>query len=329
VDAPSGVLANDNDPEGDTLTAALASAPSNGTLTLNSDGSFIYEHDGSETTDDSFTYQADDGNGGTDAATVSITVGGTRVTTGQQVLYTFEEGSGTTVYDVSGVGTPLDLTVQDSAAISWISGGGLAVNASTMIASAGAATKVIDAAKANDEITLEAWVKPANTIQDGPARIVTLSQDLYNRNFTLGQGLWGTQSSALYDVRLRTTGTSDNGQPSLTSPDGSLTTDLTHVVYTRDASGAATIYIDGVQRASRTVDGDFSNWDESYRLALANELTGDRTWLGEFYLVAIYDRALSQAEVSQNFEAGPDDTVPPTATHTPTSGRSLLSGRAN
>jgi hypothetical protein len=250
------------------------------------------------------------------------------VTDSLQVLYSFEEGSGTTVHDVSGVGVALDLHVSDGTAITWVAGG-LSIDSSTIVASTGPAGKLIDAAQTSDEITIEAWVQPANTTQDGPARIVTLSQDPYNRNFTLGQGLWGSQPSALYDVRLRTTATSDNGTPSLSSPDGSLTADLTHVVYTRDASGAATIYVDGVQRAIRTVDGDFSNWDESCRLALANELTGDRPWLGEFYLVAIYNRALSQTEVGQNFEAGPDDTVPPTATHTPTSGRSLLSGRAN
>ena len=32
---------------------------------------------------------------------------------GEVVLYTFEEGVGTTVYDISGVGTPLNLTIAD------------------------------------------------------------------------------------------------------------------------------------------------------------------------------------------------------------------------
>jgi hypothetical protein len=230
---------------------------------------------------------------------------GTRVTDGQQVLYTFEEGSGTTVYDVSGVGMPLDLTVGDVSAVSWVLGG-LAVNAMTIIASEAVATKVIEAAQTTNEITVEAWVMPANTSQDGPARIVTLSADLFYRNFTLGQGLWGGQPSDLYDMRLRTTATDDSGLPSLSTPPGSLTTDLTHVVYTREASGMAKIYVDGVEQASRTVGGIFSNWDTGYRLALANELTEDRPWLGEFRLVAVFSRALSQAEVSQNFQAGPD-----------------------
>jgi hypothetical protein len=41
-------------------------------------------------------------------------------------------------------------------------------------------------------------------------------------------------------------------------------------------------------------------------MALANELTEDRAWLGEFYLLAIYDRALSNVEVDQNFVSGPN-----------------------
>ena len=51
------------------------------------------------------------------------------------------------------------------------------------------------------------------------------------------------------------------------------------------------------------VVGEAADGDEV--LALANELTEDRPWLGEFYLVAIYDRALSQDEVSRNFNARP------------------------
>ncbi len=74
VDAASGVLANDTDPQDDPLEAVLLSDVSNGTLTLNADGSFTYEHDGGETTEDSFTYKANDGTSDSDPATVTITV---------------------------------------------------------------------------------------------------------------------------------------------------------------------------------------------------------------------------------------------------------------
>jgi VCBS repeat-containing protein len=72
--AAPGVLANDTDADGDSLTAVLVSGPTNGSLTLNTDGTFSYTHNGSETTSDSFTYKANDGTADSNVATVSITV---------------------------------------------------------------------------------------------------------------------------------------------------------------------------------------------------------------------------------------------------------------
>ncbi len=69
-----GVLVNDTDAEGNTLSVSVKTNPSHGTLTLNSNGSFDYVHDGSETTTDSFTYNLSDGNGGAATATVSLTI---------------------------------------------------------------------------------------------------------------------------------------------------------------------------------------------------------------------------------------------------------------
>lgn len=223
---------------------------------------------------------------------------GERTTEGLLALYTFAGGSPGTVRDRSKVGKPLDLVLESEAAVSWIPGGGLSLNSSTKIVSADPPTKVIKAIKASNELTLEAWVKPANTEQEGPARIVSLSTDFHHCNTQL------SQSQDVYDVRLRTTETTDNGRPSLSTADRSLTADLTHVIYTRDGAGTARIYINGTWAVGKRVDGDLSNWDDSYRLALANELIGSRSWLGEYYLVAIYDRALDETEISQNFEWG-------------------------
>jgi VCBS repeat-containing protein len=72
--AATSVLANDTDAENDALTAVLVSGPSNGSLTLNADGTFSYTHDGSETTSDSFTYKANDGTEDGNTVTVAITV---------------------------------------------------------------------------------------------------------------------------------------------------------------------------------------------------------------------------------------------------------------
>jgi mono/diheme cytochrome c family protein len=80
-------------------------------------------------------------------------------------------------------------------------------------------------------------------------------------------------------------------------------------VYTRDRGGNARIYLQGQAKSSNTVPGNCNSWNPEFRLILANELTGDRPWLGEFHLVAIYGRALSADEVLQNFAAGVKTTA--------------------
>jgi len=68
------VLDNDTDDDGDTLTATLVDTPSDGTVSLSADGSFEYTPDAGFVGEDSFTYEASDGNGGTDQATVTVNV---------------------------------------------------------------------------------------------------------------------------------------------------------------------------------------------------------------------------------------------------------------
>jgi VCBS repeat-containing protein len=74
--AAPGVLANDTDPDGPVaLTAILVTGPLHASsFTLNPNGSYVYVHDGSETTSDSFTYNASDGVATSNTATVSITI---------------------------------------------------------------------------------------------------------------------------------------------------------------------------------------------------------------------------------------------------------------
>jgi len=72
--AAPGLLANDRDPEGDPITAALVSGPSNGTLDLRADGSFDYQPAAHFNGEDSFTYRVNDGDLDSTDATVTIEV---------------------------------------------------------------------------------------------------------------------------------------------------------------------------------------------------------------------------------------------------------------
>lgn len=74
VVATEGVLFNDFDFDGDTLTAKLESDVSHGTLNLNADGSFTYTSDAGYSGLDTFQYFVSDGSLESNAVTVNITV---------------------------------------------------------------------------------------------------------------------------------------------------------------------------------------------------------------------------------------------------------------
>ncbi|MCA9214455.1 MAG: tandem-95 repeat protein, partial [Planctomycetales bacterium] len=74
IDAAAGVLANDSDADNDPLTVALTGNPTNGTATLNADGSFDYSPNAGFVGIDSFTYTASDATAISRVATVSIEV---------------------------------------------------------------------------------------------------------------------------------------------------------------------------------------------------------------------------------------------------------------
>lgn len=226
---------------------------------------------------------------------------------GALVLYDFQEGSGDVVHDLSESGAPADLSVvaAETSDYRWVTGGGLDLEESTRVLSDEPVDKVTDAVKASGELTMEAWVRPANKTQFGPARIVSVSNGANFRNATLGQGESGVATGSQYSARLRTTTTSINGTPGLTTPDGSATLGLQHVVYTRSATGATRIFVDGVQIATGTSDGSLSNWDDTMALVLGNEPDGSRPWLGELHLVAMYDKALAGSDIATNYAHGP------------------------
>jgi len=236
-------------------------------------------------------------------STGSMTSRLTRASSGLIALYSFKEGKGGIVHDTSRAGAPLDLKIENEAAVKWTSKG-LLLGAPTMVASPGAATKIAQACRQSNEITIEVWVRPATLTPAGKdCRIVTLSADYLNQDFILGQDeLKGPARS--YFTRLRTTSTDLVGKPALATPDNTLALKPAHVVYTRNAAGVAALYVDGVESAHVLGAGSFTNWSEGYRLALGNEFGTDRSWLGEYQFVAIHAKALTADEVKQNFKAG-------------------------
>lgn len=231
---------------------------------------------------------------------------GDRVADGLVALYRFDELLGDLVIPdaattIGGVdlivsGEPLETVSVHDGAVHFIAPSEATVPG---VFSSAPATAIVDAIRASGQFTLEAWLTPASDNQTGPARIVTISRDSSVRNVTLGQ----TGNS--YIVRLRTSGTNEQGSPDMVAPAGTVSADeLQHVVVTFDGQ-TTTIYVDGNPVADSTAHaGSLAGWDPSMSLVLGNEFDGNRRWFGSIHLVAFYAQALSPNQVRTNFDAG-------------------------
>ncbi|AXV05999.1 hypothetical protein DVS28_a1300 [Euzebya pacifica] len=226
---------------------------------------------------------------------------------GELVLYEFgvvgAGGGAGVVPDSAGVGVPLDLVVGEGVGV-WGAGGlVLSGSSSGVVASDGGAVKVVDAVGVSGAVSVEVWVDPADVTQGGPARIVEVGSGPLARNVMLGQGAWGKLPDAVFAGRVRTS-SSVAGTPTLFSAVGSASVGLSHVVLTRDGSGAVSLWVDGVLEGSGNIGGVLSNWDGGFPLVVGNTADGSRPWAGTVCLVAVHDVALSAEDVAANHQAG-------------------------
>jgi hypothetical protein len=225
---------------------------------------------------------------------------GTRVETGLIAKYEFKTGTGTTAYDTSGVTPELDLEMTGN--VTWVGGWGVQVeSAGKLQGTTNGSVKLHDMILQSGEYSVEAWVAPDNVTQM-KSYIISYSGGTTQRNFTLGQTLYA------YDSYVRSTTTSANGTPPLSTTQASQTVQATlqHVVLTYDPVNGRQIYVNGALVASGDpqAGGSLSQWDNTFALVLGNEVSSDRPWSGLIKFAAIYNRAMPAADVLTNYNAG-------------------------
>ena len=243
----------------------------------------------------------------------TIASGGNRYENDQIALWEFKTGTGSIAYDTSGVDPAVDLNF--SGDVTWYGGWGITIGAN---ASAGpgkaqgstvASKKVHDVLIDSGEFSIEAWVIPANVTQE-MRRIVSYSAGQGSRNFTLQQTLYN------YDFLLRTNAedangvplTTLNGDPQLSTPDDAeaLQATLQHVVATYSPIEGRKIFVNGVlmTQTDPVPGGTLVPWQDNFALILGNEASSDGLWEGTFRLAAIHRRALTDEQITQNYDAG-------------------------
>jgi len=216
--------------------------------------------------------------------------------------YMFSEGNGAIAYDTSGIDPAADLTLtghyqyDGSWGLIFLAGGGKAQ------ATVQASSKLNTLIQATGEFSIEAWVTPA-VVATNLSDIVSYSGGDTLRNFTLAQ------TNQDYDFELRSSNSTGlNGMPQLQTPDATMALQaaLQHVVLTYDPINGRQIYVNGVNQniPDPQKGGTISNWDNTFALVLGSEVSGDNGFQGEIKFLAIHQRALTAAQVMQNFNAG-------------------------
>ncbi|MAD77371.1 MAG: ATPase [Rheinheimera sp.] len=223
---------------------------------------------------------------------------GGRYESNQIAFYQFKEGQGSQAFDTSGVEPAANLNIQGDFA--WLTGWGLQINSGRAQASTQSSAKLATLIGATGEMTVEAWVIPANVVQEGPAAIISYAGSAISRNFTLGQSQYN------YDFLLRSASSNFAGMPALSTADADelLQASLQHVVLTQDPVNGQRIYVNGEDSGVQSEGAAISNWDDSFALMLGNEADGSRQWQGSIRLLAIHNRALTPEQIAQNFSIG-------------------------
>jgi len=230
----------------------------------------------------------------------TVSAGGARYEANIVAKYMFETGTGNIAYDTSGVSPSADLTLNSN--VAWAGGWGLTfAPGGKAQASTSSSQKIAQLAQGTGEYSFEAWVNPSNVAQK-EAYIMTYSGSDKTRNATLAQ------SAQSYEGRTRSSTTDTNGSPPLinATTENVAQAALQHVVLTYDPVNGQQLYVNGQLTPDKDPagGGSVASWDSTFALALGSEVTGKEQWTGTIKFAAVHSRALTPAQVLENFNAG-------------------------
>jgi hypothetical protein len=229
------------------------------------------------------TARARDASGNqTTSAPVSVTV--TRVvSTGLVAAYGFEEGSGTTTADASGLGNTGTIT-----AGTWSTAGrfgrALSFNGTSSLVT------IPDAAalRLTTAMTVEAWVRPSSS---SSWRCAVLKET----SGGLAYGLYSSDTSSRPSGYVRV-----GSEIDVTGPSAITLNAWTHLAATYDGANLR-LFVNGTQVTSRALTGSIASSTQPLRIG------GNQVW-GEYFAglideVRVYNRALSAAEIQTDMNA--------------------------
>jgi VCBS repeat-containing protein len=277
VPAVTGVLANDSDADGNSLTVLDYTRPSNGTLTVQSNGAFTYTPEASFFGSDSFQYVTSDG------------------TEGRTRYWKLDGSAGDSIGMANG-------TVSGAVAAEGQLGQSLQFDGVNDYVQ-------IPDFTYNSEFTVSFWFKV-------PSNAGTGFQYLYSHGTLTAQNSLNvyliehsTPNVTANDVlrtRIRDVNDADNvsGLDVDVNALGLIDNQWHQYTLTTRTGVGSVVSIDGVQRAAISSGGDSFNPSGALYLGSRNDLSSDRFFAGSIDTVQVFNRPLTPAETSGLYSGG-------------------------
>jgi len=169
----------------------------------------------------------------------------------------------------------LPITPQKKTRVELSPGAGVVFSGHSLLGTSHPATALVHRLKRTHQFSIAIWLSPASTNQFGPARIVSLSKNTNQRNFTLGQSGPGL----VFRVRTPLTGKNGSKVELLTSP--ILKANQPQLVIASYHRGEMKLYVNG-QRNQRMI------YDTSHYLPLLAGLSRDRFGKAAFCFMLLF-----------------------------------------
>ncbi len=230
----------------------------------------------------------------------TIAAGGNRYEANTIAKYEFKTGTGSTIFDTSGVEPALNLNM--SGDITWMGGWGVNIKAGGKAqGTTTGSRKLADQLKVTGEYSIELWAAPANVTQED-AYLFSYSGGVMSRNVTLAQRAYQ------YEALARSSTTGANGAPALLTRDADrdAQASLQHIVLSYDPVNGRRLYVNGNFTGDQDprAGGTLGDWDDTFALVLGNETSNNRQWQGVIRFAAVHSRTLTLEQIQQNFAAG-------------------------
>lgn len=295
------VLANDTDPDGDTLSITSFTSTGNGTIDNNGNGTFTYTPNANFTGTDTFTYTISDGNTGTDTATVTITVNN-EAPAPDLVLYMelTNDNPADGVDDSSSYNN--DGTINGNVSLTTDRNGN--ANSAYNFDGSGDLVSIPHSSSFDtDTVTVAAWIYQNEA---GDDRVVCKASGTAIADHIFSLGVVNTAANqSVVRTRLAT----DSGSYSFDSTTTFSTNTWNHLAFTYDGQSVH-IFINGVERDTFNATGLLQK--TSIPVVIGNvDLINNRYFSGKIDDVKVYNYALSAANIASLASEGSSTNSPP------------------